>query len=282
MVWCCMLTADITKKIVEFVYAKPRTVQEIAEFLGINWRTADAYVEKISVEQGVIAVRTFRPGTRGGLKIVYWNTVEKTSSLLVQDTLFERIKLGRKKADFSPFDIFQYVDDAKRTAVVVTDSRREVMGPLLDSAQKEVLFFSGNVSWSEDSEEGVVLLKRIEQMVNRGIVVKILCRIDLPGIHNIISLQSINSRLGRDVIEIRHCEQPLRGFIVDSSIVRLKEMKKEQDFRKGELKGSVTISYTLQDTEWAEWLAKVFWYMWRNAISFEKRVRDLESIQKLL
>lgn len=277
-----MLTAEITKKIADFVYSKPRTIQEIAELLEVNWRTASAYVEKISSESGIIHVRTFRAGTRGGLKIVYWNSIEKTSSLLVQDALFSRIQIGRKKSDFSPFDIFQYVDDAKRSAMVLSNSRREDMGPLLKLAQKEVLFFSGNVSWSSDIEDGVVLASRIEELVNRGVVIKILCRIDLPGIHNILSLQALNTRLGRDVIEIRHCEQPLRGFIVDSSIVRLKEMKKEQDFREGELKGSITLSYTLQDEDWAQWLVRVFWHLWRNAISFEKRVHDLEAIQKLL
>lgn len=65
-----MLDARARKRISDFVYQKPRTVQEIAQFLRVNWRTADRYVEKIAWEEGTLATRTFREGTRGALKVV--------------------------------------------------------------------------------------------------------------------------------------------------------------------------------------------------------------------
>jgi nitric oxide synthase oxygenase domain/subunit len=45
-----MLDKATIKQINEFVYQKPRTVQELALLLKVNWRTADSYVEKISAE----------------------------------------------------------------------------------------------------------------------------------------------------------------------------------------------------------------------------------------
>ena len=42
-----MLTNELIKKIEEFVYSKPRSVQEIAQLIGKNWRTADRYISEI-------------------------------------------------------------------------------------------------------------------------------------------------------------------------------------------------------------------------------------------
>ena len=111
-----MLDSKTVKKITEFIYIKPRTIQEIAMHINKNWRTADSYVEKISKEQGIIALRTFRGGTRGALKIAFWNNVEKIHSSEFQERLFKRIELARNKEDFSPFDIYQYVPENKRSA----------------------------------------------------------------------------------------------------------------------------------------------------------------------
>ena len=67
-----MLTKDIIQKINEFVYAKPRSVDEIAKLINVNWRTANRYVEKIAVEEGTISAKVFREGTPGALKVVFW------------------------------------------------------------------------------------------------------------------------------------------------------------------------------------------------------------------
>ena len=95
-----MLDDKTIRKIMEFVQTKPRTVQEIALLLQVNWRTADRYTEKISRETGNLASRTFREGTRGALKIVYYNARENITSTEFQERLFQKILLGRKKKTF--------------------------------------------------------------------------------------------------------------------------------------------------------------------------------------
>jgi hypothetical protein len=102
-----VLDSKIAKQINDFVYTKPRSILEIAQFIGKNWRTADSYVEKISNEQGTISTRTFRGGTRGALKIVYWNTIDRIHSSSFQEKLFRKIESGIEKTDFDPLDIYQ-------------------------------------------------------------------------------------------------------------------------------------------------------------------------------
>src|ERR1041385_7337924 len=104
-----MLTKEMEKKILQYVYAQPRSMQEIARHISKNWRTANSYVEKIMSESGALATKSFREGTRGALKIVYWNTVEKINHSEFQERLFKRIENGRRKQDFSPLDIYNYV-----------------------------------------------------------------------------------------------------------------------------------------------------------------------------
>ena len=72
-----MLSSEVIKKIEDFVYEKPRSIQEIAEYIKKNWRTADRYIQEIEKNFGTISTKVFREGTRGALKIVYWSAVEK-------------------------------------------------------------------------------------------------------------------------------------------------------------------------------------------------------------
>ena len=117
---CGMIDKKIITKINDFVYSKPRTIQEISQLIGKNWRTADSYVDRIAREEGTLAVRTFRGGTRGALKIVYWNLnpMQKSS---FQERLQKQIEAGRTKNDFSPSEIFQYIDNKKKKAWIVTE-----------------------------------------------------------------------------------------------------------------------------------------------------------------
>ena len=118
-----------------------------------NWRTAEAYLQKIAAETGQIAFRTFREGTRGALKIAYWNSIGEVNATGAQELLFKRLEVGRKKEDFSAFDIYQYVDKDKRTAFFeeqeeeLINVKQDLVGSLL-SAQQQVLIFSGNLSWA--------------------------------------------------------------------------------------------------------------------------------------
>ena len=144
-----MLDSKTIKKISEFVYIKPRTIQEIAFHIQKNWRTADSYVERISKEQGILSVRTFREGTKGALKIAFWNNVEKIHSSEFQERLFKKIENAKHKSDFSPFDIYQYISGDKRSAFLEEQSedsvtKKQDLVNALRSAEKQVLIFSGN------------------------------------------------------------------------------------------------------------------------------------------
>lgn len=275
-----MLTNDIIKQINDFVYAKPRTMQEISELLNINWRTADAYVERIAKEQGTIGMRTFRGGTRGALKVVFWNNLEKIHSHVAQEKLFQSIIQGKHKTDFSAFDIYQYVDEAKRQALVGNEDPN--FSNTLSSAQEQILFFSGNLSWINTTSGKNKVLSMLEDLAQHNISIKILTRIELPGIENIMNVEAINHRLGKEAIEIRHGQQPLRGIIVDTKLAQFKEIKDPLDFKQGELNKVLHIVYSIHDEEWIEWSKKVFWHLFRTAIPYQKRIKDLQSVQKLL
>jgi hypothetical protein len=147
-----MLNAETIKKIEDFVYSKPRSIQEIAKHINKNWRTAARYVEEIEKEFGTISTRTFREGTRGALKIVYWASIEKVSSSVFQEKLAKEIETFKRKEDFSAFDIYQHIPD-KNKKVNAEQSEEEAKTNLnelkyyLEKTQKQLLSFSGNLSW---------------------------------------------------------------------------------------------------------------------------------------
>lgn len=275
-----MLDSKTVKKISEFVYIKPRTIQEIAMHIGKNWRTADSYVEKISKEQGIIALRTFRGGTRGALKIAFWNNVEKIHSSEFQERLFKRIELARNKEDFSPFDIYQYVPENKRSAFLEeqkedTITNKQDLVNALRSAENQVLIFSGNLSWVNAIQGRVKLIDVFEELAENNISIKIICKVDLESMKNIQKMLDINYKLKKELIEIKHAEQPFRAFIVDNKWARFKERK------SGSKDKLAHIFYDIIDEEWVEWIQKVFWNIFRTSIKAEKRVKDIETIERI-
>ncbi|MBU1135835.1 MAG: hypothetical protein KKG13_04960, partial [Nanoarchaeota archaeon] len=244
-----MLDSKITKKINDFIYLKPRTVQEVANLISKNWRTADRYVDSISKEKGNISVRTFRGGTRGALKIVYWNNIEKIHSSEFQEKLLKKIERS-KKMDFSPFDIYQYVDDAKRNAKMINvknEKVKDVLKDYLESAQKQVLSFSGNLSWINLDEGGKKITDLLEEMAENNVSIKILTRVTIDSMKNIKKVLEINEKLGKNLIEIRHREHPLRGFIIDDNKARFREMKDPTEYAKGELDDYILLFYEIYD-----------------------------------
>lgn len=278
-----MLDSKTIKKINDFVYVKPRAIQEIAFMLQKNWRTANSYVEKIEQETGSISTRTFREGTRGALKIVFWNNIEKIHSSEFQEKLFRKIEAGRAKEDFSPFDIYQYADERKRKAYFEArdEQSEEAMAPFVNdlrSAKEQILFFSGNMSFINFTYKKKKILSYLEEVAKSRVSMKVLTRVDLAGLENIKEVAAINSRVGREAIEIRHCEQPLRALVIDSKAARFKEFQLPERYRTGELKKKAFIFYDIYDAEWVEWLQKVFWNLFRTSIPAEKRVNDLKSI----
>jgi hypothetical protein len=280
-----VLDKSLQKKIVDFVYLKPRTVQEIAQLIDKNWRTADSYVEKISQETGLIGSRTFRGGTRGALKVVFWNNIEKLSSNQFQERLTKQIESAKNKEDFSPLDIYQYVDTKRKRAFseIVEDETvsktQDIIG-LFAKAEKQILYFSGNMSFLEMKEKKKNILNIIEEAANRGVSIKVLARIDITSLENFRKIMAINHKLGKEVIEIRHASQPLRGFIIDEKEIRLKE-EKNPSLWKGELKQKTRIFYEIYDEEWVEWLQKVFWNLFRTSIDAKVRIRDIETVRNL-
>jgi predicted DNA-binding protein YlxM (UPF0122 family) len=281
-----MLDKITQKKILDFVYLKPRTIQEIAQILDKNWRTADSYVEKICKETGLIGERTFRGGTRGALKIVFWNNAETISSSQFQERLLKHIESAKNQEDFSPLDIYQYVSSEKKRAFseIVEDENisktQDIVG-LFARAKRQILYFSGNMSFLEMKEKKKNILDIIEEAASRGVIIKVIARIDIASLDNFKKMMEINHKIGKEAIEIRHAVQPLRGFIIDDCEARLKEEKNPSNYKKGELKQKIRLFYEIRDDEWIAWLEKVFWNFFRTSIDAKIRVKDLEMIKKL-
>lgn len=280
-----MLTSEITKKIQDFVYQKPRSIQEIAQHINKNWRTADRYVEEIEKEFGTLSTRTFREGTRGALKIVYWASMEKASSSIFQERLENEIKSSKKKEDFSAFDIYQYIDDKNKKATM-EQSEEEAktnlkdLKEILENTEKQLLCFSGNLSWINLATKEINIFKEIEKLVKKGVKIKFLCMVDITSLPTIEKVLSLNFKYGKEVIEIHHCEQPLRALVVDNKLIRLKEVK-EPTSKKSELKNRIFLFYTIKDKEWVEWLSKIFWNMFSNSIDSKKRIEEFKKLKNI-
>jgi molybdenum-dependent DNA-binding transcriptional regulator ModE len=273
------------KTIIEFVKRKPCTIDEIAKVLGKNWRTADRYVERIASESGELAVRTFRGGTRGALKIVYHVTRESIASTEFQERLLQRVLAGRRKEDFSPFDIYQYVEPKLRRAFMEAQDSENAhidqgLTPLLRGAQKQVLIFSGNLSWANVKEGRTQMLDILEELALAGVQVKIITRVEVASLKNLARVQEVNERAGRDLIEIRHAEQPLRAVVIDDKVVRFKELLDPLRYKAGELDKHTYVFYEVHDKEWVEWLSRVFFSLFRAGVPASRRLDGLNSIQK--
>lgn len=277
-----MLTTELIKKINDFVYSKPRTVDELAKHINKNWRTANRYAERISEQQGTISMRTFREGTRGALKIVFWNNIEKIHATNFQEKLFARIESARGKEEFSPFDIYQHVDENKKSAFMEqqedessTAINKDIPN-LLRATEKQILLFSGSLSWANLRQNHFKTIDIFEELAKRNIPIKAIANIDLASISNVKKFLAINERLGKEMIEVRHREQPLRAVVIDNKFARFKEIK-TPSYRKKK----TFIFYGIYDKEWIEWVQKIFWNMFSTAIPAEKRLKELETIQKI-
>ena len=121
------------------------------------------------------------------------------------------------------------------------------------------------------------MMKILEELVKKDIRIKIICRIDIIGIENLEKILSLNFKNGKENIEIRHREQPVRAFVIDNKIIRLKEIK-EPTGKMGELNKRIFIFYTIKDKEWAEWLSKIFFKMFSQSIDAKKRLEELRKM----
>lgn len=279
-----MLTPDAIKAVNEFVYKQPRSVKEIGELLKVSWITADKYINYMIEKYGTIKIKVFRGGTKGALKIVYWANLEGMRASTAQQILLDKIKTSKKKQDFNPFDIYSLVDATKKEVCLVSTekSQEQKLVDLIKGATRQLFIFSGNISFINDVENGVRLIDVLGEAARKRINIKILCRVDIASIVNIKKILELNKMIGYDAIEIRHSEQPLRGFVVDDKVARLREEKKKSDYKSWELSSDVYVVYNIYDKEWVEWLEKVFWNLHSNALTIDNRVTDLEKIEDLL
>jgi hypothetical protein len=282
------IDSKITDKINEFVRFKPRTIQEISEHIKKNWRTAERYVEKIEKETGCLSTRIFRGGTRGALKIVYWNSIEEIHSTTYQEELFKDIMNGKSTGDFFPFDIYQhvpqklkkaYIEDISKIDPEVNISEEQDLIELLKKAEKQVIFFSGNLSWVNAKQGEKEIFDVIEDLVKKDVSIKVLARISLVGAENAKKLLSLNKNIGKNLIEIRHRYHPVRAIIIDDKVVRLRDIKDPKYYNAGELKRKIGVFYYIYDKEWIEWLQKVFWKMFSIAMTAEKRIEETDLIE---
>src|SRR3989339_140446 len=280
--------AIISKKITDFVKGKPKTIQEISQHIKKNWRTAERYVEKIEKESGTLSTRIFREGTRGALKVVYWNTIEDMHSLSFQEEIYDTIMDAEVKESFSPFDIYQHVDEKNKKVFLqdisklnpeVDITEHEDLVGLLRKATKQVYAFSGNLSWINAKQGKTKILDVVRELVKRGVSIKVVARVSMVGADNAKKLLAINKETGRDLIEIIHRRQPLRALMIDNKVIRLREIKSPEYYAPGELKKKVEIFYEIFDKEWIEWIQKIFWKMFSTGMPAEKRIKEIENIQ---
>ena len=86
--------------------------------------------------------------------------------------------------------------------------------------------------------------------------------------------------MGYDAIEVKHIEQPLRGFIFDEK-VRLIEEKRKENYNGEEISEDLVLAYDIYDKDWVDWLEKVFFSLHSNSLPAENRIKDLEKISDL-
>lgn len=278
-----MLRQDEIKKIEDFIAQKPRSIQEIAKMLEISWRTADRYIEQIKTDSGTLQTCVFREGTRGALKIVYLAGVDKISHSIFQQQLENAILLARKKEDFSAFDIFQHVPNKNKKATIEKASSEEKtdlkeFAETIKNAKKQLLFFSGNLSFVNLKDKTIDIMKVIEETIKRGVNIKVLCRVDIAGRENIEKLLSLNFKHNKELIEIHHDEHPIRAIIGDNKMFRIKEIK-ESTGKIHELNKKLFIFYTIKDKDWTEWLSRIFWKKFSQSIDANKRLEEMKKIR---
>ena len=278
-----MLSKELQEKILKLVKKEPCLVQDISQHIGKSWVATEGYVERISKDTGLIRTKAFRKGTKGAVKVVYWNYSESVQDDEVKERLFQKIKLFASKKEFDPLEIFQFAKDKRSNAIVEFKSKRlsskhhKNFLSFLKKADSELLCFSGNISWISIKEGKESALKIIEQFLKKRGVLKIICRIDIASMKNIRLLEPLMKEFSGQ-IEIRHSSQPVRGFIMDSKIARFKDEKKISDFKEGELSEDLYLFYELFDIDWVEWCKNVFWYLFRNSIGLQERIKALDKL----
>ncbi|MDY6789587.1 MAG: hypothetical protein SVV03_06545, partial [Candidatus Nanohaloarchaea archaeon] len=158
------------------------------------------------------------------------------------------------------------------------DTNLSELGEFMKASEDQLLIFSGDLSFLNLSNEQTAIYDCIEDLVERDVSIKVLCRVDLVSYENVQKMLELNFKHGKDCIEIRHREQPVRGFVSDSKRLRLKEIK-EPTGDISDLNQKVFLFYTIKDREWSEWMAKNFWNMFSESISSDKRIEEIKKLR---
>lgn len=278
-----MLDKGKEELIYELVREQPRTVQEVAQALEVSWLTAERYIKKLSEEEGMIATKTFRGGTKGALKIVFWNLLE-TSTTSIQHRLEEQLLTGRFKQDWSATELYYQVEQKKKKARMISRKDYEKIHTgdhyrkLLLEAEEQILFFSGNLSYINLTTKEGTIYDTIVELAHKGVKMKFLTRINILESKLIEKLEAINTKVGKNMVEVRHAFQPARVTIIDDKIISIKEIYDHNMFGEQELLEEVVVFYEIYDSSWTKWIARVFWKQFQTAISSKHFLEELKTI----
>lgn len=276
------LVEEDISKIVNFVKKEPRTVQEISHLIGRSWVTADSYVKQIAEKTGLIDIKALRQGTKGAVKIVYYNHIDSHITDDVKKHLFSQIMNGRRKTDFDFMEVYQFVKEEKKKCFVEEYkdenlSESQDIINLFKSAQKSIFCFSGNLSFVNMKEGEVEMMDILNELLSRGVRIKAITRVNIASVGNLNKIKMLMQKYP-GMIEIKHSYQPLRGFLIDDTIARFKDEEQLKLYRGEELKSNTRIFYEIYDLEWISWLEKCFWSIFRSSIDYSTRLREIQKI----
>ncbi len=275
------LSDQEVQTIVELVKKQPQTVQDIAKTIDRSWVTAEKYLHEIKDKTGLINLKTFREGTQAALKIVYYTATDFSALDDVKQNLAHQIMAAKFKHDFDFMDVFQFVHSSKKRATKYEISGR-TQAPLAENtgirATKSVFYFSGNLSFlSQKYGKEKPPIEIMEDQLNDGVLIKILCRVNISSLANIEKISHLLVKYPNQ-IEIHHRYQPLRGLIIDDEFARFKTWENKADYELGELHKSTRVYYEITDNEWISWLQTLFWKMWRSSIPYDQRLKEIQKI----
>jgi hypothetical protein len=271
-----------TKRITDFVKKEPRTVQEVSRLINKSWLTADSYIKQIKERTGLIDIKTFRKGTQGALKLVFYNYSDSLETDDAKEDLYHKIKNGRVKSDFDFLEIFQFIQDNKKKCFLEEYDEEDISKyqqiiSLFRQTEKQLYCFSGNLSFINMKEKNVKIIDVFEELLKRKVFIKILTRVNIASLSNINKLKILMQKYP-GLVEIRHRYQPLRGFIVDDKLVRFKNEEQLKTYKKGELPKNTRIFYEVYDEDWVLWLQKVFWNLFRSSMDYKQRIKEIDKL----
>lgn len=270
-----------SEKIIQFVKKQPRTIQEISKYINKSWLTTDSYVKQIKDSKGILDSKTYRAGTRGALKIVFYNYAEYVNSDDIKENIYKKIISSNKKEDFDFMDIFQNVDDKnKKITAQDIDDKNEFRWTkeILEQASEKIYIFSGNLSFTNLSDKKNSIIDVIENLLKRKVSIKILCRINLATLSNMNKISKLINKYPQ-YLEVRHNYQPLRGFIIDGKKSRFRSDEETRRYKKDELEKNLQVIYEISDNDWNSWLENVFWSIFRSSSEYNVRIKELGKIK---